>query len=1133
MAASVGYVLAQLQRWTSPRLAEMSDAVLLERFRQQRDESAFTALMARYGGMVLRSCRHVLGDVHEAEDAFQATFLILARRADALRQPGALPGFLHSIARRVALKARTKAAACAADTLRIEKLPDRCSDPLTQLTAREVLVILDEEIARLPATQRAAVLLCCVEGHSREETAMILGCTPGSLKGHLERGRRRLQSRLQRRGIALAAALALVAVSRGEAASALMVQSTVKAALGGGISNAVTALAHSVLKTMFLTKLVGVMAVTLTLVLSASTTAVLVNRGAMTQAPEDKTPVVSAASKDADANKPQVRTDALGDPLPEGAIARLGTVRFRHGGYAWFLAFTPDEKRLISRGIDGVRIWEAATGKELWHLPLSPRLAPAMEWLTTDLSPDGKILALIDQPPPRPIQLWDVDSGKKIASLGSKFRPPIRFSPDGKWLAAVGGGMDVELWDLAGKKKLRGWNAHRADLVSIGFSADCRIMLTSDGMSTVDLWDTTSGRKLQEIQPLLWDASVARSASSDVPVLTADGKFVAIVESRRRPEVKRVVDPKASISVWDAATGKLLRELTCPARELFPGYGAFYRALALAPDGKKLITMGPDQFFRIWDPATGQELRRVALDRSQPPFALALSKDGRTLAASSDGSKIQIFDMKSGKLKLSPVEDLGRSTRALLTPDGRTAITSGPENSILLWDATAARVRQRLPGHEKWLSSLQLSADGRTLYSAGYSAGGDETLRIWDLVSGEERKRIKVDAAILWTQLNPLVSSDGKTLIVADSDKTIRVLDMATGQERRHFQLERLYGMAASADGRSLVGYSCNGLIRLWDVASGRTRRDYPLPFINEGMQVYSMALAPDGRLLAVGRAHQIGLDTPKENFLLLLDLDSGHEVYRFDKLPTGVDLLTFSPDGRILAWGGFTYPVIRLLETATGRERRRLTGHRGAVGALSFSADGRRLLSGSSDTTALIWDLNDGVQPASTGAEMESLWNDLAGDDAARAYRAMQRLAASPSYAVPFMRKHLRPVDVVDEKRLARLIADLDSDDFPTRQKASEELAACGEQALPAYRKALDDKPPLEKRRRLEDLQRKAHAAWWDVSGERLRSLRAIETLELAGTPQAREALATLAAGAEGARLTEEAKAALKRLQQ
>lgn len=119
-----------------------------------------------------------------------------------------------------------------------------------------------------------------------------------------------------------------------------------------------------------------------------------------------------------------------------------------------------------------------------------------------------------------------------------------------------------------------------------------------------------------------------------------------------------------------------------------------------------------------------------------------------------------------------------------------------------------------------------------------------------------------------------------------------------------------------------------------------------------------------------------------------------------------------------------------------------------------------------------------------------------------------------------------------MDEKRLTRLIADLDSDDFAVRQKADAKLAAFGEQVLPAYRKVLDGKPTLEKRRRLEELLEKAQASWWSQSGGRLQSLRAIEALELAATKEARDVLESLAAGAQGACLTEQGKSALRRLQ-
>lgn len=301
MAASIAQVLSQMQGWAS-------DAVLLQRYVHQRDEAAFAALVARHGAMVLRLCRRVLGDVHEAEDAFQAAFLILARKAHSLKQPDALPAWLYGVARRVALKARgqsnrRRSSAAPLD----EALPDPRPDPLAQLNARELLDILDDEVRRLPAEQRSAFVLCCLEGRTQEEAARLLGWTPGSVKGRLERGRQRLQTRLKRRGIALSAALALIEVSRGIAVSASLRSSAVRAALGGGIGTPAATLAASVLKGMFLPKLAGVMALVMTAALAASATVALVYGEPSAEVPEDKGPALAI-----EANQPQTpgqRTD--------------------------------------------------------------------------------------------------------------------------------------------------------------------------------------------------------------------------------------------------------------------------------------------------------------------------------------------------------------------------------------------------------------------------------------------------------------------------------------------------------------------------------------------------------------------------------------------------------------------------------------------------------------------------------------------------------------------------------------------------------------------------------------------------------------------------------------------------------
>src|SRR5262249_51470928 len=160
--------------------------------------------------------------------------------------------------------------------------------------------------------------------------------SPGAVKGHLQRGRQRLQYRLTRRGIGLSAALAIATPSRGEAAPSLLLRGTVAAALSGSIRSSAAALARGVLRAMFLSKLAGMTALVLSVALVASAAVALVYRGPGEER-EDKFRSVSSAPKQDDLGKPQARTDALGDPLPPGAIARLGTVRFRHGGAITFL----------------------------------------------------------------------------------------------------------------------------------------------------------------------------------------------------------------------------------------------------------------------------------------------------------------------------------------------------------------------------------------------------------------------------------------------------------------------------------------------------------------------------------------------------------------------------------------------------------------------------------------------------------------------------------------------------------------------------------------------------------------------------------------------------------------------------
>jgi RNA polymerase sigma factor (sigma-70 family) len=255
---------------------EASDRELMEQFVADRDGAALTALVRRHGPMVYNLCRRVLRNEQDAEDAFQATFMVLARKAHTLRSQEGVGNWLYGVAYRTALKARTAAAARRSRQEAAAPVRD-VAGPLAELTVHEAQTIVDQELARLPDKYRAPLVLCCLEGLTRDEAAQQLGWSPGLLKSRLEQARELLRNRLVRRGMTLTAGLfsagLLGSTARAGLAPAL-VETTVRAAVlvaSGGtagtvVSAQVVALSEGVLKAMWLTKFKVFAAVCLVLV---------------------------------------------------------------------------------------------------------------------------------------------------------------------------------------------------------------------------------------------------------------------------------------------------------------------------------------------------------------------------------------------------------------------------------------------------------------------------------------------------------------------------------------------------------------------------------------------------------------------------------------------------------------------------------------------------------------------------------------------------------------------------------------------------------------------------------------------------------------------------------------------------
>ncbi|MGH7224547.1 MAG: sigma-70 family RNA polymerase sigma factor, partial [Gemmataceae bacterium] len=546
-------VLGHLQHLLASVGTPPDDAPLLDRFVRQRDEAAFAELVARHGPLVFGLCRRLLGNVQDAEDVFQATFLVLARKAATIRKPESLSCWLHGVAYRLAVKARTEAER---RRLHERQVVPPIDSAETELSWREVRGLIDEELQRLPEKQRLPLVLCYLEGLTQDEAARRLGWPRGTLKRRLETGRERLRLRLTRRGVTLGAGLFATALTetaaKGTVPMALR-SATVQAGMQFLTNETALAatraalLAKGALQTMLTTKLkLGAMSI---LLLGCAVTAAGL---AIPQAPTEKPPEskaeASAPPKARDArhaDDKHDRKDRYGDPLPVGAMARLGTVRLRHACEVGIspVVFTRDGKTAIAGDDTGdIVYWDVASGQEVRRFS---RVVP--NWpCCLAINADGKRLAAVDRV--RELILVEVATGKRLSK--SKVPNPdptvdsliiqILFLPDGQTLALRDGTSTILLWDAIHQKKLHELKGHTGYVKCMAVSPDGKT-LASAGESDphIRLWDVASGKQKLDIA----------SAKNIEPSLSfsPDGKTLA------------VVGESSPLAFFDAKTGKKLR----------------------------------------------------------------------------------------------------------------------------------------------------------------------------------------------------------------------------------------------------------------------------------------------------------------------------------------------------------------------------------------------------------------------------------------------------------------------------------------------------------------------------------------------------------------------------------------------
>jgi RNA polymerase sigma factor (sigma-70 family) len=1100
MPARADRLLRCVRRMTCHAGPAPDDSGLLTRFLTTRDPAAFEALVARHGPMVLRVCQHMLGNRQDAEDAFQGTFQVLARKAANVRPPGALAGWLHGVAYHVALKARKAALRRRHEGLAPDFAPpDPRPDPLTELTAREALQILEEEVQRLPEAYRLPVVLCCLNGATQEEAARQLGCTPGSVKGRLERGWARLHARLARRGFTLSAALAAVELSRSPAPAALIAATARQAlafAAGQEAPGPAALLAEGVLRATAMSRLKAVAALFLLVAGLIAAAGVLAPSKPDTAAPPDPPGPAGA---------PEARVDGDGEPLPQGAVLRLGSLRLRHGWVLRSVAFTPDGKLLFSAGWDSViRAWDPATGQQVREVR-----APEDGVDAIAVSADGKLLAGAGMT--GDVLLWDAATGRELRRLEGHRRQVhgVAFAPKGDRLVA-GGEAAARVWDVATGKTLHTLDVE-GGVSAVAFSPEGRLVAAGTARGAALVWDADTGKPVHQL----------RGEGNYVHALafSPDGRALLSAVTNR------------PVAVWDVATGKPL-----PGP---PGNLGLVPALAFSPDGKLLATGGsaPDHEgeVHLWDWPARKERWNVTAHPSGVR-TLAFSPDGRVLASGSAESAVRLWDTATGKpLGPTTAGHQERVTSVAYSSDGGAILTGSWDRTIRVWDAATRKERAtlavgtpeeaRAPFRAE-VKSFTQAPDGKLLAVVQL----DGSVRLFELPSGKEVRSLPGHSVAF--------SPDGRLIAAGGSDAgSIGLYERATGRLVRelHGHQSRIDLLAFSPDGKTVIahvgiprpplpggfarlGFDPSG-VRAWDVATGKQLDTLP-----DAALINSLTSSSDGRTVVT-----IG---GEGKTVVLLEAATGGRRAELSGHTRMLFPVKLAPDGRTAVSAGVD-GTIRLWELPSGKEIGRLEGHRSRVMDLAFSPDGRRLASAGHDTTVLVWDVSrythrERTQVRLSADELRSAWEDLGGD-AGKAYRAIGALAAAPEQAAPFLAERVRPAAAPEAKRVAKLLADLDDERFEVREQASRELEGLGRLVAPALREALAGRPSAEAERRLKALSEKLAAA--TPTPEEVRAIRVVEALEQAGTAAARRLLTDLAGGVAEARLTSEAKAALQRL--
>jgi WD40 repeat protein len=658
------------------------------------------------------------------------------------------------------------------------------------------------------------------------------------------------------------------------------------------------------------------------------------------------------------------------------------TVLRGHEDRVTFATFSPSGVRIVTASHDRTaRLWDAISGNLLATLgPTQGRVAHAA------FSPDDRLVATASD---GDVELWDAATGQRIRGLGLRGSSFVAFSADSQRVAAAGfSGVTI-------------WNAHsgaafKLDLKERGYAGEQNI----NSVFAVHALFNPAGDLL--VTSDRWDKGIARvwDARTGTPLKSLLGHNAGLYYTTFSADGTRVLTASAdnTARIWDARTGMTLLVLRGHNDKVFHA--------DFSPDGKLIVTASKDGTARLWDAASG-EVRAVLKHAGEVRHAAFSPRDGLVVTSSRDHTaKVWDFD---GNLVATLAGHSADVTHALFSPDGKRILTTGDrtarlwptyaddktlavalrghrepiervafspdgkfvatasgsrlsegeksvDSTVRLWDAHTGAVVKVLQGHTDGIASLSFSRYGHALVSAGF----DETARLWDIPSGVDRQQFP-------GAFRAVLSPDG-TLVVTLSDQGTYLWDAHGTSNTRLGEPAKsaIYHAEFSQDGKWLAFTAAGNTVSIWDVQKGREHA-----VLRGGAEEVGFSrFSPDAhRIVSTGGDRYYTISTSGVG--RLWDADTGKLIATLRGHCEPITDVAFSPDGRWIATGAGRESDetkgdrsdskdnrVLLWEASDGTLVGELSGHTRPVKSVAFSPTSRRLVSGSRDGTARVWDI-------------------------------------------------------------------------------------------------------------------------------------------------------------------------------